>query len=376
MPDDAPPAAPTSPGPAAQPPRRFIRNAQSKLFFVAVLVLMLFLTWLVFRPFVIYMVTGVFVAVLALPVDRMWERVFPNRVAAIFTILTIVLVITAPLAGLGYALYNDTKDVAQDIQDGKLAVWVDKALVLAQPWLPEQTAAERNETIARIVDIVEERVGNALTRLGASLLSGLANFAVAFVVILFVTYYVLTDGQRLVCFVQRATPLPNRQVTYLLAEAHRGLRAVFMGQILTSIIQASIAGIGFLIVGLPGVILWTALMAILALLPVVGAFLVWLPAGIYLLVVGKLWQGIFILAWGAIVVSNVDNFIRPVLIGRSSGIHPLFVLIGVLGGVAAFGFIGLFLGPVLVGVTMSVLKVWEEEYLDPDVNDRAPEPQA
>lgn len=367
-PDQAPPPAPLVP-PSSRP-RPFIRNAQSKLFFVAVLGLMLFLTWLVFRPFVIYMVTGVFVAVLALPIDRMWERIFPNRVAAIFTILTLVVVITAPLVGLGYALYHDTVEVAQDIQDGQLAVWADKALDLAEPWLPDQTADQRNETVDRIVDLAEERVGSLLTALGSRLLSGLANFAVAFVVILFVTYYVLTDGHRLVEFVQRATPLPNRQVTYLLAEAHRGLRAVFMGQMLTSIIQASIGGIGFLIVGLPGVILWTALMAILALLPVVGAFLVWLPAGIYLLVVGQIWEGIFILVWGVVVVSNVDNFIRPILIGRSSGIHPLFVLIGVLGGVAAFGFIGLFLGPVLVGVTMSVLKVWEEEYLDPDVNDQ------
>ncbi len=161
-----------------------------------------------------------------------------------------------------------------------------------------------------------------------------------------------------------------------MGEAHRGLRAVFVGQMLTSIIQAVVGGIGFLIAGVPGAILWTAVMAILALLPVVGAFLVWIPAGIYLLVSGEIGWGIFLLLWGALVVSNVDNFVRPKLIGDRSGIHPLFVLVGVLGGVAAFGFIGLFLGPVLVGVTVSVLKVWEEEYLDPRVNQRPPETPA
>jgi predicted PurR-regulated permease PerM len=355
----------------ASPPPKRVRVAlprQSQVFFFAILLLMLVLTWRVFRPFLTFLVTGVFVAVLALPIDRLWERLFPNRVAAIMTILSLVILITAPLAGLGYMLYQDTKDIAQDIQEGKLEVWADQAYGLVDQWFPAQTAAERNETIDLIVNTTEDRINEALTDLGNRLLAGLGNFLIAFTVILFVTYYMLTDGHRLAHYLRRAAPLPARQVDYLLREAHKGLRAVFVGQMLTSIIQGIVGGVGFLIVGLPGVILWSAVMAVFSLLPVVGAFLVWLPAGIYLLVVGEVWKGIFVLAWGALVVSNIDNFVRPMLIGRGSGIHPLFVLIGVLGGVAAFGFIGLFLGPVLVGVTVSVLKVWEEEYLDPSVN--------
>lgn len=347
------------------PSTRRALSKQSQLFFLALLFLMLFLTWKVFQPFVIYMVTGMFVAVLALPIDRLWEKAFPNRVAAIFTILTLVVLITGPMVGLGYALYRDVSGVVEDINEGKLEQWVDEAYGLVDQYFPPQTADERNRTVDDLVNRTEEQVNEWLTALGNRLLDGLGNVLIAFTIILFVTYYVLTDGHRLVGFLRRASPLPARQVDYLLREAHRGLRAVFVGQILTSIIQAMVGGVGFLIVGLPGVVLWTAVMAILALLPVVGAFLVWLPAAIFLLVQGKIWQGVFLLVWGGLVVSNIDNFVRPMLIGRSSGIHPLFVLVGVLGGVAAFGFIGLFLGPVLVGVTVSVLKVWEEEYLEP-----------
>ena len=354
----------------AQPPPRRVRVAlpkQSQLFFFAILVLMLFLTWRVFRPFLIYMVTGVFVAVLALPIDRLWERIFPNRVAAIMTILSIVILITAPLAGLGYALYKDVDEIAEDLNEGKLEDWADQALGVVDQWLPEQTAAERNETVREIVNRTEDWANKALTDLGNRLLASVGKFLIAFTVILFVTYYVLTDGNRLTAFLRRAAPLPARQVDYLMNEAHKGLRAVFVGQILTSIIQAVIGGIGFLIAGVPGVILWSAVMAILSLLPVVGAFLVWVPAAVILLLQGHIWQGVFLLAWGILVVSQVDNFVRPKLIGDRSGIHPLFVLVGVLGGVAAFGFIGLFLGPLLVGVTVSVLKVWETDYLDPEV---------
>lgn len=371
MPDEA---APPQPAPPQPPPERvrIVLPRQSQLFFFGILALMLFLTWRVFRPFLIYMVTGIFVAVLALPIDRLWERVFPNRVAAVMTILTLVILITAPLAGLGYALYKDVGAIAQDLNEGKLEEWAGRALGLVDQWMPRQTADERNETVRNIVNQTEERAKEALNEFGRQLLEGLGNFFIAFTIILFVTYYILTDGDRLARYLRRAAPLPARQVDYLLKEAHKGLRAVFVGQMLTSIIQGAVGGIGFLIAGVPGVILWTVVMAVFSLLPVVGAFLVWLPAGIYLLVVGKVWQGVFLLAWGVLVVSNVDNVVRPLLIGRSSGVHPLFVLVGVLGGVAAFGFIGLFLGPVLVGVTVSVLKVWEEEYLDPMVNQEPP----
>jgi predicted PurR-regulated permease PerM len=340
---------------------------QSQVFFFVVLALMLFLTWVVFKPFIIYMVAGLFVAVLALPIDRLWEKVFPNRLAAVFTILTLLLILILPMAGLGFALYQDVREITRNVDEGQMEVWADDLLGVLDGFLPAQTAEERNETAQLVVDRAEEWARDGLTDLGNRLLQGVGRFVLAITVILFVVYYVLTDGERLVAYLRRATPLPPKQVDYLLKEAHRALRAVFAGQILTSVIQAIVGGIGFLIVGLPGVILWTAVMAILALLPVVGAFLVWLPAAVYLLIVGKVWEGVFLLLWGVLIVSTVDNFVRPKLIGDRSGIHPLFVLVGVLGGVAAFGFIGLFLGPLLVGVTVSVLKVWETDYLDPEV---------
>lgn len=358
-----------SPPPEEAPGRtlRLKLPTQSQVFFFIVLALVLFLTWVVFKPFIIYMVAGIFVAVLALPIDRLWEKAFPNRLAAVFTILTLLLILILPLAGLGFALYQDVREITRTVDEGQMEAWADDLLEVIDGFLPEQTAEERNETAQLVVDRAEEWARNTLTDLANRLLQGVGRFVLAITVILFVVYYVLTDGERLVAYLRRATPLPPKQVDYLLNEAHRGLRAVFAGQILTSVIQAIVGGIGFLIVGLPGIILWTAVMAILALLPVVGAFLVWLPAAIYLLIVGKVWEGVFLLLWGVLIVSTVDNFVRPKLIGDRSGIHPLFVLVGVLGGVAAFGFIGLFLGPLLVGVTVSVLKVWETDYLDPEV---------
>jgi predicted PurR-regulated permease PerM len=363
----APPSEPTAEATQATPAVKRIRlhlPTQSQVFFFAILALMLFLTWIVFRSFIIYMVAGVFVAVLALPIDRMWEKVFPNRIAAVFTILVLIGILALPLTLLGLSLYQDANDLVRAVDEGNLREYANRIVDLLPLSLTEQ---ERNETVDLFVQRTQEFIRETLTDLANRLVTGAARFFIALTVILFVVYYVLTDGDRLMAYLRRATPLPPPQVDYLMGEAHRGLKAVFVGQILTSIIQGAVGGIGFLIAGVPGVILWSAIMAILSLLPVVGAFLVWLPAGIFLLVQGKLWQGIFLLAWGLLVVSQVDNFVRPKLIGNRSGIHPLFVLVGVLGGVAAFGFIGLFLGPLLVGVTVSILKVWETDYLDPKI---------
>ncbi|HET6399459.1 MAG TPA: AI-2E family transporter, partial [Candidatus Thermoplasmatota archaeon] len=230
---------------------------QSQLFFLGLLVLTLALTWLVFRPFIIWMVAGTFVAVLALPVDRFWEKFFPNRVAAFCTIFTLFALITVPLSLLGFFLYQDVAEVAQQVDQGTLQEWTNQTLQAIDPLLPRQTAAEREQTINSIVDNVEARAEVALRSLGQRMLAAADDFFLGLVVILFVVYYILTDGERLVGYLRRATPLPPRQVDFLLQEARRGLSAVFVGQILTSVIQGAIGGIAFVALGVPGAILWT-----------------------------------------------------------------------------------------------------------------------
>lgn len=343
-------------------PRRVLPT-QSQLFFLAIVVVTFFLTWRVFQPFVIFMVTGVLVAVLALPIDRFWERLMPNRVAGFFSLFTIFLVLTIPLVGIGFALFSDAEVLVERVQSGQVEQDINSALDLVYP---DQSPEERNETLDAIWGELQPRIESGLRFVLANAAGFIGKVAVAMTVILFVAYYVLTDGHHLVAYLRRAAPLPATQVDFLMREAHNGVKAVFFGQILTSLIQGALGGIGFLIAGVPGAVVWAAIMAVLSLLPVIGAFLVWIPAVIYLLVTGDIWQGAFLAAWGVLVVSQVDNFIRPKLIGDRADIHPLFVLVGVLGGVAAFGFIGLFLGPLLVGVTVSVLKVWEADYLLPD----------
>lgn len=360
---------------------------QSQVFFFLLLTLAFYLTWLLFRDFIIFIVTGVFVAVLALPIDKLWEKVFPNRPAAVMTMLTVFIIIAGPIVALGFGMYRDATDMANAIQAGALDDMADKAA--EQGWVqrgltrlyPNETVEQHNATLHTWVDKVEGKVQDVLVGLGNRLLGAIPDFLVGTAVILFVVYYLLTDGERLYAYVRRAAPLPGRQVDFLAAEARRGLRGVFVGQLLLSVLQGLLGGVGFWIAGLPSPVLWGAVMALFALLPVLGTPMIWVPAAIWLLIDGHVWQGVFLLVYGVVAILVIlDTFVRPVLLGSSTDLHPFFVLVGVLGGAAVFGFIGLFLGPLLIGVLVSVLHVWEREYLDPLVAEqdaeRPPPPPA
>jgi predicted PurR-regulated permease PerM len=348
---------------------------QSQVFFFLILGFMLFMTWLVFENFFIYIITGVFVAVLALPIDQFWEKRLPNRVAAFFTMMCLFLVITVPLVLLGVAMSKDVADLTNSVQNGTVERLMNEAA--GRPWArdvlrsvyPGQDDATLNQTVATKVHEFSLWIQDQLTTFGAELVRAAPDFFIGITVVMFVVYYVLVDGKRFVAYIRRAAPLPARQIDFLMREARNGLQAVFMGQILTSLLQGVLGGIGFLLTGLPNPVLWGAVMAILALLPVVGTFMVWVPGAIYLFIQGNVIGGIVLLVWGTLVVMLfMDNVVRPRLIGNRADIHPMFVLVGVLGGAAVFGFVGLFLGPLLVGVTIAVLKVYEADYLDPNVN--------
>lgn len=348
---------------------------QSRVFFFLILGLMLYLSWLVFHGFVIYIITGTFVAVLALPIDKLWEKVFPNRVAAGFTMLTLLLIITIPILALGIAMYNDVTHLAGAVNGRQATAFVDDAV--SKPVMqnilhfvfPGQNATALNATVHDQLHSAQIWLQDQAKAIGQSLLGSVPEFLLGTTVILLVVYYILVDGENLVAWLRRVAPLPSRQVDFILREARLGLQAVFMGQIVTALLQGVLGGIGFVIVGLPNAVLWGAAMAILSLFPIVGGFIIWGPAGLYLFLKGNVVGAIILWSWGALIMTVIaENILRPKLIGDRADVHPMLVLVGVLGGAIVFGFIGLFLGPLLVGVTLALLKVYEADYLDPNVN--------
>ena len=203
---------------------------------------------------------------------------------------------------------------------------------------------------------------------GGAVFLGALGTIMKFLLMLFVLFFMLRDGPRIAQTLVRMLPIE----THLRCKLWRHLidvtRAVFMGIGLTALVQGTLLGIGFAIAGLPSPLLFGVLGAMFALVPIVGTTIVWVPATLWLLTQDQLPYAVFMLAWGVVVVGAVDNVLRPILISGRTEVPTLAVFIGVMGGLSAFGFIGLFLGPIVLGLLVALFRFTSAE-LTPGSNE-------
>jgi predicted PurR-regulated permease PerM len=179
---------------------------------------------------------------------------------------------------------------------------------------------------------------------------------VSFVMMLFVLFFVLRDGPAMAQQVVSLLPIEGQRRTLLQRHLTDMTRAVFLGLGLTAVAQGVLLGVGFWIAGLPSPLVFGVLGVILALVPMVGPALLWIPGAIWLAARGESGYAIFLTLWGSIVVGLVDNLLRPLLISGRAEVPTLAVFVGVIGGLAAFGFIGLFLGPIVLGLLIALFR--------------------
>jgi predicted PurR-regulated permease PerM len=202
-------------------------------------------------------------------------------------------------------------------------------------------------------DLVLEQLG-AATRSAPRLIIGVA-------VTLLTFFFFLRNGPRWIEDVKRALPLERQHADHLLSITARAVGAVFRGVIVTAAIQAILAGLGFIVAGTPVPILLASITFVAALIPFVGPVAVWLPTGVGLLLSKHTGAGIGILIWGTLVVSLVDNFLRPYLIGREMKLPVLWLFLAILGGLRVFGFLGLLLGPAALALFLACYRIYTEE---------------
>jgi predicted PurR-regulated permease PerM len=189
------------------------------------------------------------------------------------------------------------------------------------------------------------------------LLSNLLEALVKFVLVLFTLFYLFLDGPDLVESLRQRLPLDGEQSTAILRRTREVIDASLYGVLAIAVIQGVLGGLSFWVLGVPSPALWGMVMTITALIPLVGTAIVWVPVVIYLLMVGDWSKGIGLAVWGGLVIAQVDNLLRPKLVGRRAGLHPLVIFFSVLGGLKVFGFLGLFVGPVVVAITLALLDV-------------------
>lgn len=211
-------------------------------------------------------------------------------------------------------------------------------------------------------DVVGETAfGSAVTALETTL-----HLVIGLGLLLFLLFYFVRDAERFLTWFRSVSPLAGSVTDDLVKRLRDITRAVLIGHVLVAVIQGLIAGIGLAVVGIPNVAFWTFVMVLLALIPLIGTFVVWAPASLYLVWTGSPIAGIALFVHGTVVVGISDEYLRPVLVNRYAKINPSVIIVGVLGGLSMFGFMGLFVGPIIVGSLKATMEVYDAHYGRPD----------
>lgn len=292
-------------------------------------------------------------------------RVRPRGLAALISTTAVAVLILGPSIWLVVTLVGEARNLYEWIQSGD---WTSEAI------------AELAHRIDPVIQTLGEKLGGfvdlskwdfqsvALNFIGklskwivdntTATLANVGKVALQFLMMLLTMYYLFKDGAPLFENVRASIPLPRERAGQMLSHVTDVVRATIYGGLVVAAIQGTLGGLLFLVLGLPSPVLWGAVMAFFALIPLLGAFVVYVPAAIILFAGGSYVKAVVLLAVGAAVVSQIDNFLRPMLISGRTQMHPLLLFFSIAGGVSVFGLLGLVLGPVVAALFVGLFEVY------------------
>jgi len=181
---------------------------------------------------------------------------------------------------------------------------------------------------------------------------------------LYCLFYFLRDGDHLIDIISHYLPVDQRHINTFTSEFLVTAKATLKFTFVIGGIQGLLGGLIFYITGIESALVWGVLMVGFSIVPAIGSAIIWAPVGIIMLLLGHIWQGIAILVFGAVVISLVDNLLRPILLGKDIQMHPLLIFLSTLGGIAVFGFSGFVLGPVIASFFLAIWKIFPELYAE------------
>jgi predicted PurR-regulated permease PerM len=347
--------SPTSPATSAFEDRAFL------LLVAVVSVLFAWILW----PFSGASLWGTVIAILFAPVQRRAVHAVRGRrtLAALLTLAVITVMVILPLTLVTTMLVQEATDVYERIRSRQ---W-DAGRYFQQivDALPSWVARPLQRFGLTDLGALQERLSTALLQ-GSQYLAGRAlsigqstfDFIVSLFVMLYLLFFLLRDGDALAHRIAAAIPLRGEHQRALVEKFTAVIRATVKGNIAVAVVQGALGGLIFWVLGIRGALLWAVVMALLSLLPAVGAALVWAPVAIYLLATGAVWPGLGLIAYGVVVIGLVDNVLRPVLVGKDTRMPDYVVLISTLGGLAIFGVNGFVLGPVVAAMFIATWDIF------------------
>lgn len=305
---------------------------------------------------------------LAHPVYLYLAKLFGGRrnLASITTLLLLFFVVLIPMLLLIGIV------VGQAIEVGQMATpWVKETLSNKSAITEYLQSLPFYEYILPYQETIIQKAGQAVGAISRFLVDGLSsvtvgtvNFVFMVFVMLYSMFFFLLDGDKFMAKMMYYLPLNSSDENHMLEKFTSVTRATLKGTLLIGLLQGGLAGLAFFVVGIPNSVFWGAIMAVLSIIPSVGSALVWIPAAIILIANGQMVAGIGLAVFCGVLVGSLDNLLRPILVGKDTKLHELMIFLSTLGGILMFGVVGLFIGPIIASLFVTIWEMYGVAFKD------------
>lgn len=355
--------------PQSEPLPIWRQQPVTTIFFLAIAGVIAWAAIRILVPFLTPILLAAIIVTFSYPVYRRIRDRLKGRknLAATLMLIIVTFVVVLPASLLTLLLIQQASALFVAIQKtdysevlGSLRLEERIAYVeRVAPWVDVETIQPGKLIVGTV-----ERIPRWVATYGGSLLASLTSVAIGFIFMLLAAFFFYVEGERIVEEIKIISPLPDEYEKEILDRFRGVVDATFRGQILTAIAQGAVTAVGLAIAGIPAAAFWGAVAAIFSLIPMVGAAAVWVPASIYLFARSAMqdsamWPAIFLALWGALVVSLVDNLIRPWAMRRGTDMSAILLFFSILGGIKAFGIIGLILGPLVFALFVTMVHMYK-----------------
>jgi len=323
------------------------------------------LAFMLLKPFLSAILTA---AILAATFHRpyliTYSKLKNKPISSILTCILVLLVIVLPVMTVLGLVANEMGGVYQKLITDN-TFYQDRFVGIVDGLKNSQLASSFN--LGQFLE--QDNVSQSIQDIGSNVLmiiqktyQNVIGSILWIFVMFFSLYYFLIDGKKVMEKVMQLSPLKDKYEEDLTGKFTSMTRATLKGTIIVGIVQGFLGGLMFWIAGVPSFVVWGVIMTILSIIPAIGSGLVWAPVGIILLFMGNIWQGVFVLIFGGIVISFIDNILRPKLVGSDTEMHPLLVFFATLGGLITFGIIGFVIGPVIMALFLALWGIHGKEF--------------
>lgn len=342
---------------------------QAKLEYRSFLLLLLLVSltfFTILAPFFGVIFWAIAISIVFAPLyTSLMEKIKRPNICALLTLSICALIVVIPFLMIANSFLNQGLAVYHGLESGSInlntyAQQIKEAFPIIQEFLDKLgiTQADLNRKAGEIAIIISKFIAQNTVVIGQGTLTFLAQVGI----LLYLTFYIMRDSDTLITYLHKALPLGDAREALFFNKFSEVTRATIKGSLVVAIVQGSLGGFIFWVLGINAPLLWGVVMTLLSLVPLIGAGLVWLPVALYLFAIGDTQSAIILIAFGVIVIGLVDNILRPLLVGRDTKLPDYLVLLSTLGGFSVFGMNGFVIGPLVAALFVTSWNIFTKEF--------------